>query len=96
MTRLLQNAKKVVGGLVLLGSVTAFADIAILPDAVLEAIDARFPGAVILEAEADTDLGFEYLEYKVEICFEGTEYDLEIDPDGFVTDVDAEGPCLEW
>lgn len=57
-----------------------------LPPAVIKAIEARFPGAKIEEAERDTRDG--RLIYEVEIEVNGDDKELEITPDGEIIDID--------
>jgi len=59
-----------------------------LPDRVLAAIEARWPGAVVLWADRDDG------RYDVDICTaRGRRLDLEITRTGRIVDVDDEGAC---
>lgn len=71
-------------------SVSAADDIDLkeLPERVVAAIDKRFPGATLLEAEKDEDDG--RIEYEVEIRHEGKRYEVEVTQDGRITDIDRE------
>ncbi len=70
------------------GAVLADEDIPIdqLPPAVIKAIEARFPGAKIEEAERDTRDGRPL--YEVEIEVNGDDKELKITPDGQIIDID--------
>ncbi len=65
-----------------------------LPEAVVKAIQDRFPGATILEAEKETENG--QVVYEVDIKHDGTEYEVEVTEAGKIVEVerddgDAEG-----
>ncbi len=70
------------------GAALADEDIPIdqLPPAVIKAIEARFPGAKIEEAERDTRDGRPL--YEVEIEVNGDDKELKITPDGQIIDID--------
>ena len=59
-----------------------------LPQSVVMAIEKRFPGATLLEAEKDEDDG--RVEYEVEIRHDGKRYEVEVTQDGRITDIDRE------
>lgn len=65
-------------------------DIAIdkLPQAVRAAIDKRFPGAELLNAERDRDDG--RIEYEVELRHDGKRYEVDVTEDGRITDIDRD------
>lgn len=78
----------------LLWPLAGFADdiqISELPKEVTDTINSQYPGATYLKAERDTDDG--RIEYEVNICHEGTEWEIELYPDGTVKDIDNEGRC---
>ena len=81
-------ALAVAGALVPAGAVLGDDDIPIdqLPPAVIKAIEARFPGAKIEEAERDTRDGRQI--YEVEIKVKGDDKELTITPDGEIIDID--------
>src|SRR5690606_3875873 len=70
------------------GAALADEDIPIdqLPPAVIKAIEARFPGAKIEEAERDTRDGRPL--YEVEIEVNGDDKELKITPDGQIIDIE--------
>lgn len=65
-------------------------DIAIdkLPQAVRAAIDKRFPGAELLNAERVKDDG--RVEYEVELRHEGKRYEVDVTEDGRIVDIDRD------
>ena len=63
-------------------------DLKDLPQSVVRAIEERFPGATLLEAEKDEDDG--RIEYEVEIRHDGKRYEVELTQDGRITDIDRE------
>ena len=78
----------VAGGLFASTSALADEDIPIsaLPPAVIKAIEARFPGAKIEEAERDSRDGRPIFEVEIEV--NGDDKELKITPDGQIIDID--------
>jgi hypothetical protein len=90
MSSMLLRAPILAAALVLCASAPALADEDIpidqLPPAVVKAIEARFPGARIHEAERETRDGRQLFE--VEIKVNGDDKELTITPDGEIIDID--------
>lgn len=71
-------------------AVQADEDIAVdkLPQKVRAALDKRFPGAELISAERDEDNG--RTEYEVELRHEGQRYEVDVQEDGKIDDIDRE------
>ena len=62
-----------------------------LPAAITKTLDEKYPGAHILKAEREEKKS--RVEYEVKFCHEGHLLEVELDPNGRLTDVDDEGSC---